>query len=167
MLEQEKQVLVEERNKMNIYMSSMMVALDAKIKSPAGAPVASEASGIAFTKETGEALNTSHGSVAMIGDLDAKITETENEIQARISKREFSSLVSLEARKRELQCQKRDMELCGDTKAPAPFPSEIAPSSIIGSTAGHQDQAMLDVESACTRYLGQFFNHIRLRLAII
>ena len=36
-----------------------------------------------------------------------------------------------------------------------------------GSTAGHQDQAMLDVESACTRYLGQCFNHIRLRLPII
>ena len=83
----------------------------------AGAPVASEASGIAFTKETGGALNKSHSSVAMIGDLDAMITETENEIQACISKREFNSLESLEVRKRELQCQKRDMELCGDKKA--------------------------------------------------
>ena len=75
MLDQEKQALVEERNKMNIYMSSMMVALDAKIK------------------------------------------ETEDKIQACVSKREFKELTSLEAQKTEFQRQKRDMELCDSKEA--------------------------------------------------
>ena len=49
--------------------------------------------------------------------LDAKIKETEDKIQACVSKREFKELTSLEAQKTEFQRQKRDMELCDSKEA--------------------------------------------------
>ena len=54
-----------------------------------------------------------HSSLAMMVALDAKIKETEDKIQACISKRDFKLLESLEAQKTELERQKRDMGPCG------------------------------------------------------